>query len=291
MQQSFTPNIKSTDRSRLWLVLGLPILVVAMCVAAHLSLGESSFIDEVFFWCALAGFIAQLIDGALGMGYGIVSASFLLSFNIPLAAVSSSIHSSEIFTSGAGGFSHWKLGNVDKKLFWKLVIPGVIGAVVGAIMLSVLGDQYASYMKPLLAVYILFLSVKYIFLFFKKVFIHHEVKRMRILAAVGGFLDSFGGGGWGPLVTSTLLRTSHEPKAIIGSVSLTEFFVTFASAFTFFLFIGMQHWQIVAGLIAGGVIAAPVAALLAGKLSKKWSYLLIGILSGIWSLRILWKLV
>jgi hypothetical protein len=205
--------------------------------------------------------------------------------------VSSSIHSSEIFTSGAGGFSHWKLGNVDKKLFWKLVIPGVIGAVVGAIMLSVLGDEYASYVKPLLAVYILFLSVKYIFLFFKKVFIHHEVKRMRILAAVGGFLDSFGGGGWGPLVTSTLLRTSHEPKAIIGSVSLTEFFVTFASAFTFFLFIGMQHWQIVAGLIAGGVIAAPVAALLAGKLSKKWSYLLIGILSGIWSLRILWKLV
>jgi uncharacterized protein len=290
LQQLFTTTTKRTTNDRRWFIVGVPVAVTLLCIFTHIGLGENSFIDEVFLWCAVAGCIAQLIDGALGMGYGIVSASFLLSFNIPLAAVSSSIHTSEIFTSGAGGFSHWKLGNVDKKLFKKLVVPGVLGAIAGAVALSLLGEEYAQFVKPILAIYILVLSVKYLFLFFKKVFIHHEVRRPRTLAAVGGFLDSFGGGGWGPLVTSTLLRTSNEPKSIIGSVSLTEFFVTLASAFTFFLFIGLQHWQIIAGLIAGGVIAAPVGAMLAGKLTKKWSYLLIGVLSGIWSLRILWKL-
>lgn len=247
------------------------------------------WMDSIFLWCMLAGFIAQLIDGALGMGYGIVSATFLLNFNIPLVSISSSIHTSEIFTSAASGYSHYKFGNINKKLFLQLVIPGVIGAIVGAVALSCLGEDYAGYVKPVLAAYILFLGIKYILLFFRKVFITKEIKHIGRLASIGGFLDSFGGGGWGPLVTTTLLRTSHDPKSIIGSVSLTEFFVTFFSALTFFLFIGLSHWKEVLGLIAGGVLAAPLGALLAGRLNKRWSYLFIGILSSVWSLHVFFQ--
>ncbi|MEZ4798221.1 MAG: sulfite exporter TauE/SafE family protein [Flavobacteriales bacterium] len=247
------------------------------------------WIDEIFLWCMLAGFLAQLVDGALGMGYGIVSATFLLNFNIPLVSISSSIHSSEIFTSAASGYSHYKFGNVDKKLFKKLVIPGVLGAILGAMALCLLGTDFERFAKPIMAAYILFLGGKYIFMFFKKVFLTKEIQHIGRLAGIGGFLDSFGGGGWGPLVTTTLLRTSHDPKAIIGSVSLTEFFVTFFSALTFFMFLGLQHYTEILGLIAGGVIAAPLGAKLAGKLNTRWSYLFIGILSSIWSLNVLLK--
>ncbi len=273
------------------MLLAMPLLVVVLCLAAHWKLGPQSFVNTLFLWCVLGGFMAQLIDGALGMGYGLVSATFLMSQPIPLAAISASIHSSEIFTTAAGGLAHWQFGNINRSLFRKLVIPGVLGAIAGALMLSLAGDNYAGYLRPILAVYILFLSVKYLLMFFRKVFINREVKHIRALAAVGGFLDSFGGGGWGPLVTVTLMRSSHDPKQIIGSVSLTEFFVTFSSAFTFFLLLGIQHWQLVLGLMAGGVMAAPFSALLAGTLSKRWSYFWIGLIGGLWSLRILSSMI
>lgn len=281
--RSFWKNIVIT------LTIGFGVLLV--CSAITYAFPDNGIIDETFYWCLAAGFFAQLVDGMLGMGYGIVSASFLLSFNINLASISSSIHTSEIFTSAASGYSHYKFGNVDMKLFKRLVIPGVIGAVLGAACLSYFGEAYASWVKPVLAIYILILGIKYLFLFFRKVFIHKEIKHVGRLAATGGFLDSFGGGGWGPLVTSTLLRTSSDPKSIIGSVSLTEFFVTFSSALTFFAFIGIAHWNVIIALITGGVLAAPVAALLAGRISKKASYLLIGILTTIWSLKILIPLI
>jgi siroheme synthase-like protein len=246
-------------------------------------------LDKNFHWVVLAGFLAQLVDGALGMGYGVTSATILLSAGINLSAISSSIHTAEMFASGASGYSHYKFGNVNKKLFKVLVIPGVIGAVAGAWLLSKYGDSYADYLKPLMAVYTLFLGLRIMYTAFRKIQFKKKFKNYRILAVAGGFLDSFGGGGWGPIVTTTLISRGRNPKYVIGSISLTEFFVTLASALTFFSLIGVSHWQVIIALILGGLLAAPIAAKIAGRLPKKVSYILLGLLVIVWSVRILIK--
>lgn len=246
-------------------------------------------LDENFHWMLLAGFLAQLVDGSLGMGYGVTSATVLLSAGISPASISASIHTAEMFASGASGYSHYKFGNVNKKLFKTLVIPGVIGAILGAILLTQLGNANSTLLRALLASYTLFLGVKFLFNAFRKHQRQKKFKHYKALAGAGGFLDSFGGGGWGPLVTTTLINKGRSPKYVIGSVSLTEFFVTLASAFTFFTIIGVSHWQVILGLVIGGVIAAPIAAKLAGKMPRKTAFILLGILVIIWSIRILFK--
>jgi len=248
-------------------------------------------LDKNFHWMVLAGFLAQLVDGALGMGYGVTSASILLSTGINPAAISGSIHTAEMFASGASGYSHYKFGNVNKKLFKVLVIPGVIGAVAGAFLLVFLGEKYSGYIRPVLALYTLFLGFKILLNAFVKFNQTKKFKHYGPLAGLGGFLDSFGGGGWGPIVTTTLITKGRSPRFVIGTVSLTEFFVTLASAFTFFTLLGVSHWQTIVALIIGGFIAAPIAAKLAGKLPRKTSFILLGILVIIWSVRILSKLL
>jgi hypothetical protein len=242
------------------------------------------------FWTFLAvGFLAQLADGLLGMGYGVVTQIFLMGAGVPLAAVSSSIHTAEVFTAGASGYSHYRFGNVNRRLFRAILVPGVVGAIVGALLLSKLGDQYANIIKPVIAVYILLLGIRILsraFLKTKK----RRARRLGWLAAAGGFLDSFGGGGWGPLVTSTLLSKGKTPQYVIGTVSLTEFFVTFASAVTFFSLIGVSHWMVIAGLIIGGVAAAPFSARLAGKLPVRLMFVLVGVTVIFWSARVLWMI-
>ena len=247
----------------------------------------SKDIDDHFYWMIAAGFLAQLVDGALGMGYGVTSTIVLLQIGVNLPAISGSIHTAEMFSSGVSGYSHYKFGNVNKQLFKALVIPGVIGAIVGAFLLSKLGDEYASYIRPLLAAYTLILGGKIILSAFKKNMKPKKVKRVGWLAGAGGFLDSFGGGGWGPLVTSTLISKGRSPRFVIGSVSITEFFVTLASALTFFTFLGVSHWQVIVGLIIGGMVAAPLAARLAGKLPMKTMFICVGLLVIFWSMRIL----
>ncbi|HLF47699.1 MAG TPA: TSUP family transporter [Chitinophagaceae bacterium] len=245
-------------------------------------------LDKNFHWMLLAGFLAQLVDGSLGMGYGVTSATVLLSTGINPATISASIHTAEMFASGASGYSHYKFGNVNKKLFRTLVIPGVIGAILGAVILTKLGNTNTTLLRGLLACYTLFLGIKFLWNAFrrqqKKKFRHYK-----ILAGAGGFLDSFGGGGWGPLVTTTLINKGRSPKYVIGSVSLTEFFVTLASAFTFFTLIGVSHWQVILALVIGGLVAAPIAAKLTGKMPRKTAFILLGILVIIWSVRILVK--
>jgi uncharacterized protein len=236
-----------------------------------------------------AGFLAQLVDGALGMGYGVTCTTVLLSLGINLPAISGSIHTAEMFSSGVSGYSHYKFGNINKKLFKSILIPGVIGAIAGAYLLSKYGDEYASYIRPALATYTLFLGGKIILAAFKKNNAPKKVKRVGWLAGAGGFLDSFGGGGWGPLVTSTLISKGKSPRYVIGSVSVTEFFITLASAVTFFSMLGISHWPIILGLIIGGTAAAPLAAKLAGKLPLKTMFLSVGALVIIWSARILLK--
>jgi len=243
--------------------------------------------DQSFLIMLLAGFIAQLVDGALGMGYGVTSATILLSAGVNPAAISGSIHTAEMFASGASGYSHYRFGNVNKKLFRTLLIPGVAGAILGAVLLVYLGEKYSSWIRPLLACYTLFLGIKILSSAFRNQIRKKKYKHYKTLAGAGGFFDSFGGGGWGPIVTTTLITTGRSPRYVIGSVSVTEFFVTLASAFTFFILLGVSHWQTILGLIIGGLIAAPVAAKLAGKLPRKTAFILLGLLVIIWSIKIL----
>ena len=248
-------------------------------------------LDPNFPLMLLAGFLAQMVDGALGMGYGVTSATILLSAGVNPAAISGSIHTAEMFASGASGYSHYRFGNVNKKLFKALLIPGVIGAILGAILLTQLGETHVDYLRPIMAAYTLFLGVRILLTAFRKQKAQKKFKRYGWLAGAGGFLDSFGGGGWGPIVTTTLITRGRSPRYVIGSVSLTEFFVTLASAFTFFTLLGVSHWQTILALVVGGLIAAPLAAKLTGKLPRKTSFILLGILVIIWSMRILWKIL
>lgn len=244
--------------------------------------------DELFIWMLVIGFFAQLVDGALGMGYGVISTTLLLSWGLNPAAISGSIHTAEMFSSGASGFSHYKLGNVNKKLFKTLLIPGVLGAIIGALLLGYAGDRYAQVIRPILSVYTLILGLRILSNAFKEKKKAQKVKRAGWLAGAGGFLDSFGGGGWGPLVTSTLIAKGRTPKYVIGSVSLTEFFVTMASAVTFFLLLGVSHAKTIIGLIIGGLLAAPFAARLAGRLPVKKMFIGVGAIVIISSVRIIW---
>jgi len=248
-------------------------------------------LDPAFPIMLLAGFVAQLVDGALGMGYGVTSATILLSAGVSPAAMSGSIHTAEMFASGASGYSHYKFGNVNKKLFKALLIPGVLGAIAGALMLVFIGDKYGKFIRPCIAAYTLILGVKFIFNAFREIKPQKKFKHYRILALIGGFFDSFGGGGWGPIVTSTLVNNGRSHKYVVGSVSLTEFFVTLSSAFTFFTLIGVSHWQTILALIIGGLVAAPIAAKLAGKLPRRTSFMLLGALVIFWSVRILIKII
>jgi uncharacterized protein len=247
-------------------------------------------IDPLIYKFIFVGFLAQTIDGLLGMGYGVTSQIALMSLNISPAAIGSSIHTAEIFSSGASGFSHYKFGNVNKKLFKVLVIPGILGAIFGALMLTYLGEKYAMWVKPLLAVYAMILGIRILSRAFAQTQKKKKIKNAGWLALAGGFLDSFGGGGWGPLVTSTLISKGRSPQYVIGSVSASEFFMTFASAVTFFATIGISHWQVIIGLIIGGVVAAPFSARLAGKLPIKWMFIGVGCMVIFWSFWILRKM-
>lgn len=225
------------------------------------------------------------------MGYGVVSTSFLLSGGLNPAVISGSIHTAEMFSSGASGFSHYRFGNVNMKLFKTLLIPGVLGAIAGAILLGVCGEHYGNMIRPIIAVYTLLLGLRILINAFGEKNKAEKVKHAGWLAGAGGFLDSFGGGGWGPLVNSTLILKGRTPKYVIDSVSITEFFVTMASALTFFMILGVSHWQTILGFIVGGVLAAPLAARLAGKLPVKKMFMGVGVLVIISSLRLIWKSV
>lgn len=256
----------------------------------EVSNGFQSLINEIdnkIYWMILIGFVAQLIDGFLGMGYGLSSTVALLSVGVPLPAISGSIHTAEMFSSGVSGLSHYKFGNVNKKLLKFLIIPGVVGAVIGAVLLSKLSEGYSDVIKPLLAVYTFLLGFRILYKAFGKKQKMQKIKNVGWLAFFGGFLDSFGGGGWGPLVTSTLISKGKTPRFVIGTVSLSEFFITFASALTFFAFLGLSHWQVILGLVIGGVLAAPLAAKLAGKLPMRVMFIGVGVLVILWSLNVL----
>lgn len=251
------------------------------------SLNElSASLNIDFLYYMLGGFIAQMIDGALGMAYGVSASTFLLSMGVSPAVASMSVHTSEIFTSGVSGFLHLRFGNVNNKLFKSIVIPGVIGSILGAYILSEF-EAYNAYIKPIVGCYTLILGVIIIQKVVRKNTVRKKVKRVGWLATAGGFLDAIGGGGWGPVVSSTLIARGKSPRMVVGSVNLAEFFVSLASSFTFFTLLGSSHWQTILGLILGGVVAAPIAAYLSRKLNVKAMMLMVGIIVVIVSTRII----
>lgn len=266
----------------------LALMIVGHLVFSYLTaenvIAVFSTVNSEILYYILGGFIAQMIDGALGMAYGVTATTFLMSVGITPAAASASVHASEVFTSGVSGYMHLKFGNVNSKLFKTLVIPGIIGAILGAYVISSL-ENYADYIKPIVSIYTLFLGA----IIIRKALIKRQekrqLKRLGWLALFGGYLDSIGGGGWGPIVSSTLIASGRHPKYTIGSVNLTEFFVSLASSLTFFTVIGLGYWQVIAGLILGGVVAAPIAARLANKLPVKSMMILVGIVIIVVSLR------
>ncbi len=246
-----------------------------------------SFTQPEFLGYVLIGFIAQMIDGALGMAYGASSMTMLTSYGVSSSIANSCIKLSEVFTTSASGFSHWKMGNINKKLVKNLIIPGVIGAVFGAILIAYV-DQIEGFnkkwVKPIISIYILILGVFIIYKALRKKEKKKKTEKLSVLAAFGGFMDAAGGGGWGPIVTSTLISKGRNPKYTIGSVNLSEFFIAFTSAIIITLIIGLEEWQvgggvkIVLGLIFGGIIAAPLGAIVASRIKAKPMMLVVGTL-------------
>lgn len=262
-----------------WSILLLKSIMIVYFVtqlAVAFQAGNLPF-DHTFFLFLAAGFVAQVIDGALGMAYGVSCTTLLLNFGLSPKLASASVHTAEIFTTGVSGLSHLKFGNIDKKLFLKLVFPGVLGAGLGAYVLSDLLD--GGMVKPYIALYLLSLGVYILYKGIRnRVSAKKEVKRAGWLALAGGLLDAIGGGGWGPIVTSNLINQGQDPRQAIGTVNTAEFFVTYVATGIFLFFLGVQFGQILLGLILGGVLAAPFGALLAAKIKKRILCLLVGIL-------------
>lgn len=247
-------------------------------------------IDVRFYWMLITGFLAQIVAGSMGMGYGVVCTTVLLTLGISPPAISSSIHTAETFTSGLTAYSHHRYGNVNKKLAKSLVIPGIAGAIIGSLLLARFGHDYAKYITPLLAGYTLLLGIRILMNAFKKKKTTRKGNpNIPVLATIGGFIDAFGGGGWGPLMTGTIVKSGRTPRFAIGSVCVGKFFVTLASAITFFAAMGISHWPIIAGLFLGGIVAAPFSARLASKLPPKTMFICVGILVVLCSLKILTK--
>jgi uncharacterized membrane protein YfcA len=243
-----------------------------------------------FLIMTLAGFLAQMVDGSLGLGYGTISTTFLLAYGVSPAIVSSRVHSARVFSSGVSGYSHHRFGNINKKLFRVIVIPGICGAMLGAAM-AYFGQNYAKYVRIPLSVYTIYLGYYIVRKAFARRDPKDKVKGAGWLAAAGGFTDAFAGGGWGTLVTSTLISKRRNPRYVIGSVCLAEFFVVLASSITFFILLKSIPLIDVAGMILGGVIAAPIAARLVGKLPIKAMFIAVGTLVMITSCSTLWRAI
>lgn len=249
------------------------------------------FLSRLLIWGGI-GFLAQFIDGTLGMGYGAFSATLLISAGLAPAIASASVHTAEIATTLVSGGAHLWFGNVKKEWLLPLIIPGVIGGAGGAYFLvSIPGDT----MKPFVAGFLLLLGI---IVFYRFVFrkqnpqaapakagtlsrITKSPLKFPVLGFVAAFLDAVGGGGWGPIATPGLILTENqEPSKAVGTVNLAEFFVTIAISGTFIFTLGLEmfDWPLVIALLVGGVIAAPVAAFLCKKLPTRALGILIGLL-------------
>jgi uncharacterized protein len=284
---------QSKFKKSLWYLIPMTILI-ALLLSILFNYQDKFNLTKIvngfnsdFVIFLLIGIFAQLVDGTLGMGYGATSTSFLLSFGVSPAVSSMSVHVAEIFTTGASAISHYKFKNINEKLVLQLIVPGVLGSVTGAYLLADVIDGNA--IKPYIAAYMMILAIVIILKGLRKKIVKKETKKIGILAVFGGFMDAVGGGGWGPIVTSTLMGRGGDPRYTIGSVNTAEFAISFASGITFILFDGISGWRVIAGLVIGGVIAAPLGAYLVNKIPRKPITVLVGLLLIFLSMRTLIK--
>lgn len=290
--KSAKENIKAKKFSH-WYLLTFGLLAVVLFLGVILF--ELGLIEPVlsvlaennyrFYWMLLAGFCAEIIAGSLSVGYGIIGTTILMLFGIPPIQISASIHTAETFTTAAGSLSHWKLGNVNKKLVLKLAIPAVIGAIFGAVALTYFGKMYANFVKPFISLYIIYLGYEILKRGLKiknqkSIDFEKEKKEVKItsLGFFGGFIDSFVGGGWGPLVTGTFLKKGYIPRYVIGTSTVAKFALTITSAITFFITIGVEHWDVILGLLIGGIVTAPFSAMLTSRLPMKKMFIIVGLM-------------
>lgn len=281
------------ERVLMWFI-GIAIYLIAFSI----FIGKAPLLDAVyqtkiwlgedFFLYVGVGLLAQLVDGSLGMAYGITSTSFLLGIGVPPALSSTSVHVSEMFTTGASAISHYQFKNINKKLF-RALLWGVVGSVAGAYLLSEIID--GNFIKPYISLYMLILGIVILNKAFQKNIAKRKTKRVGILAIFGGFMDAIGGGGWGPIVTSSLLGQGRNPRYAIGSVNAAEFLITLSSGLTFLFFEGVNSWQIILGLVVGGIIAAPFGAILINKVPRRPLMFIVGSVVIFLSFRTLWTII
>ncbi|MCZ4273631.1 sulfite exporter TauE/SafE family protein [Maritalea porphyrae] len=230
------------------------------------------------------GFFAQAVDGALGMAYGVISSTVLIATGVSPAQASAAIHTAEMFTTAASGGSHLYNKNVDWKLFWRLTPFGILGGVLGAYVLTSIDATAA---KPFVTTYLAIIGVYLLIRSFMKIPSKPvPASVVAPLGFVGGFLDAAGGGGWGPVVTTGLLGAGGTPRYVVGTVNAAEFLITFSVSLTFLFALVFGHWDAadglgtmllpVAGLIAGGVFAAPLAAIFVRHIREDWLLRIIG---------------
>lgn len=228
----------------------------------------------------LVGFAAQMVDGALGMAFGLISSTLLITLGVPPAMASAGVHTAETFTTAVSGVSHVAHRNVDWKLFFRIVIPGVIAGVIGASLLSYLHNEVdAGAAKPYVLTYLTVLGG---YLLYRGVMHKHTERQPKVVAplgAAGGFLDAAGGGGWGPIVTSNLLVQGSNPRKTIGTVNTAEFFLTVTISATFIATLGWAAFTTATlGLLIGGVCAAPFGAWIAKKVNPDLLLTFVGII-------------
>ncbi|MDN3588574.1 TSUP family transporter [Pedobacter aquatilis] len=290
-QSLINPRKSFAERNIKWLIWVASILLVG-AIGFSLWNTEPEFqvflinIDPLFYWFLGAGFLFALVDGAIGMSYGVTTASFSLAMGLPPASASMAIHISEVMSNGIAGWMHYKMGNVNWKLFKILIIPAIVGAVLGAYILSSL-EHYSSYVKPIVGIYTLFLGGVILTKAFniKRKKSNEKIKKIGLLGFVGGFIDAAFGGGWGSIVLSSLIAGGRHPLFSLGTVKISRFFIATLSSLTFFTMLGGKHWEAVLGLIIGSAVASPIAARVSNKISAKTIMVAVGIIVMIVSLR------
>ncbi|MBL7993155.1 MAG: TSUP family transporter [Candidatus Kapabacteria bacterium] len=233
------------------------------------------------------GFLAQMIDGAFGMAYGPTTTSFLMAMGISPAIASATLHTAEVFAAGTASVSYYRHKNINFTLFKLLVLAGIIGAILGASLLSFVSKEQLNIVKPLVALYTLSLGVIVI----RRALVSRTIrpkKNIRLIPAVGfvgSFFDSIGGGGWGAIVTSSLVALGRDVRYAIGSAHLAKFVVATTSTITFVLLLGFHHWLIVAGVVAGSMLAAPFSVMIGNRIPKRKGLIIVGVLVIVLSLR------
>ena len=230
-------------------------------------------LEDPFLFFIAIGFIAQLIDGALGMAYGIASTSALMALGMPPAIASANVHAAEVFTTAASGAFHAIARNIDWRLFRRLAIAGAIGGSLGAILVSRVDVDAA---RPLICAYLFVMGLIVVRRALQRERTAKTIERVSLLGFFGGFCDATGGGGWGPVVASNLLARGAAPAKVVGTVNLAEFFVTVAISVAFITSLGPSFGRAALGLVIGGVAAAPIAAFAAKRLPRRTLTALVG---------------